>query len=248
VSGIYSLSYTEAKSTQSIHPIVHQNPILEVTTMTIVIRPGTNEDLFDAFVIFQLALHGLQQSMGEASPEDKPNPDELDTSFAYFRMFTEYFTETAEHFWVAEEDGELIGFSRSMERDGVRQLSEFFVHPNRQAQGVGKRLLEAAFSPNGEPNRVVIGTSDIRALTRYLKSGVKFRFTIYDWWREPEIVPVETDLAIEPFQPTPENLTILNSIDRLSLAIHAKWTISGCAGTVRVICIAATDRWWDTVT
>ena len=185
--------------------------------MTIVIRPGTNEDLFGAFVIFQLALHGLQQSMGEASSEDKPNPDELVPSFEYFRMFTEYFTETAEHFWVAEEDGELIGFSRSMARDRVRQLSEFFVHPDKQAQGVGKRLLEAAFSPNGEQNRVVIGTSDIRALTRYLKSGVKFRFTIYDWWREPEIVPFETDLAIEPFQSTPENLAILNSIDRVIL-------------------------------
>jgi len=43
-------------------------------TMTIVIRPGTSEDLFGAFVVFQLALHGHYQSMGQASPEEKPNP------------------------------------------------------------------------------------------------------------------------------------------------------------------------------
>ncbi|HZM22611.1 MAG TPA: GNAT family N-acetyltransferase [Anaerolineales bacterium] len=185
--------------------------------MTILIRPGTSEDLFGAFVAFQLALHGLYQSVGQASEEDKPDPEDLSPAFEYFRTFTEYFTQTAEHFWVAEEGGEIIGFSRSIVRDGIRQLSEFFVRPDKQAQGVGKRLLEAAFSSDEAHNRVVIGTSDIRALTRYLKSGVKFRFTIYDWSREPEIVPFESDLSIEPFTPTPENVAILNSIDQIIL-------------------------------
>jgi len=104
-----------------------------------------------------------------------------------------------------------------MVRDGIRQLSELFVHPDKQAQGVGKRLLEAAFSPDAAHNRVVIGTSDVRAVARYLKSGVKFRFTIYDWSRKPEIVPFETDLSIEPFSPTPGNLAILYSIDQIIL-------------------------------
>jgi GNAT superfamily N-acetyltransferase len=185
--------------------------------MTIVIRPGTREDLFGAFVVFQLALHGLYQSVGEASPEEKPNPEDLLPAFAYFQMFTEYFAQTAEHFCVAEEEGEIIGFSRSLVRGDIRQLSEFFVHPDKQAHGVGKRLLEAVFPSDEAHNRVVIGTSDVRALSRYLKSGVKFRFTIYDWSREPEIVPFETDLAIEPFTPTPENLAILNSIDQTIL-------------------------------
>jgi GNAT superfamily N-acetyltransferase len=98
---------------------------------------------------------------------------------------------------VAEEAGEMIGFSRSMVQDGKHQLTELFVSPENQARGVGKRLLEAAFPADGAHNRVVIGTSDLRALIRYLKSGVKFRFTIYDWSRKPEIVPFETDLSIE---------------------------------------------------
>lgn len=185
--------------------------------MTITIRAGTNEDLFDCFVVFQLALHGLYQSVGQALPEDKPNPEELSPAFDYFRMFTEHFAQTAEHFQVAEEQGEIIGFSRSLTRDGVLQLSELFVHPDKQAQGVGKQLLEGAFKKDSAHNRVVIGTSDIRAMTRYLKSGVKFRFTIYDWSRKPEIVPFETDLSIESFTSTPENLAILNSIDKVVL-------------------------------
>lgn len=185
--------------------------------MTIDIRPGTSEDLYDVFVVFQLALHGLYQTAGQAGPEDKPDSEYLASAFEYFRSFTEYFAQTAEHFWVAQEAGEIIGFSRSIARDGIRQLSEFFVHPDQQAQGVGKRLLEAAFSSDNAHNRVVIGTSDLRALIRYLKSGVQYRFTIYDWWRQPEIVPFETDLSIEPFTPTPENMTILNSIDQAIL-------------------------------
>src|SRR5262245_25126771 len=72
---------------------------LEVATMTITIRPGTRDDLFDVFVVFQLALHGLYQSVGQASPEEKPNPEDLSPAFEYFRTFTEYFTQTAEQFW-----------------------------------------------------------------------------------------------------------------------------------------------------
>lgn len=185
--------------------------------MTIIIRPGTREDSFGAFVVFQLALHGLYQSVGEATPDDEPKPEELSPAFDYFQTFTEHFIKTAESFWVAENEGELIGFSRSMVRDNVRQLSELFVLPKKQAQGVGKRLLEAAFPSDSVHNRVVIGTSDVRALTRYLKSGLHFRFTIYDWSRKPEIVPFETDLSIEPFAPTPENLAILNTIDQIIL-------------------------------
>ncbi len=185
--------------------------------MSIIIRPGTSEDLFDAFVVFQFALHGLYQSVGQASADDAPDAEYISSAFEYFQVFNEHFTQTAEHFWVAEEDGEVIGFSRSMKRDGVRQLSELFVHPERQARGIGKLLLEAAFSADDQHNRIVIGTSDIRAFTRYLKSGVEFRFTIYDWWRAPEIVPFETDLSIEPFTATAENLATLNSLDKIIL-------------------------------
>jgi len=190
--------------------------------MTIVIRTGTSEDLYGIFVVFQHALHGLYHSVGQASPEDKPDPEYLINAFEYFRPVSEYFMKTADQFWVAEDQGEIIGFSRSIVRDGIRQLSELFVHPERQAQGIGKRLLDASFSVEGVHNRVVIGTSDIPALTRYLKSGVKIRFTIYDWFRKPEIVPFETDLAIESFTATPENLAVLNAMDQIILGYTRK--------------------------
>jgi len=78
-------------------------------------------------------------------------------------------------------------------------------------------LLESAFPLDGANNRVIIASPDVRAVTSYLKSGVKIRFTIYDWGGNPEIVPFETDLSIQPFSASPENLAILNSIDRTIL-------------------------------
>jgi GNAT superfamily N-acetyltransferase len=185
--------------------------------MTIEIRPGTSEDLFSAFVVFRLALYRLNQSLELASPENKPSPENLSAHFEIFRTYTEHLFQTADQFWVAEDEGEIIGFSRSILRDGIRQLSELFVNPDKQSQGVGKRLLESAFPFEGANNRVIISSPDVRAVTRYLKSGVKIRFTIYDWGRKPEIVPFETDLSIEPFSGSPENLAILNSIDRTIL-------------------------------
>ena len=56
--------------------------------MAIIIRPGTREDLLDAFSVFQFALHGLQLGVGQASPEDKPDSEYLSSAFEYFRLFT----------------------------------------------------------------------------------------------------------------------------------------------------------------
>ena len=91
-----------------------------------------------------------------ASAQDAPNPEDLIPFFEYFRIYSEHLLQTAEHFAVAEEAGEIVGFARSIRRDNVLQLTELFDHPDRQSQGLGKRLLEAAFPADGETNRLVI--------------------------------------------------------------------------------------------
>jgi GNAT superfamily N-acetyltransferase len=44
---------------------------------------------------------------------------------------------------VAEEtaSGSVVGYARSLERGGLVELTEFFVHPGLQAKGVGRALL-----------------------------------------------------------------------------------------------------------
>jgi hypothetical protein len=41
-----------------------------------------------------------------------------------------HLTRSAEQFWVAEDDGRIIGHARATLHDGVRELIEFFVLPD----------------------------------------------------------------------------------------------------------------------
>jgi hypothetical protein len=50
----------------------------------------------------------------------------------------------AAEWWVAEEEdsGRLVGFARSIERDGLLELTELFVLPNQQSRGSATRGVE----------------------------------------------------------------------------------------------------------
>lgn len=86
-------------------------------------------------------------------------------------------TQAAE-WWVAEEDSRIVGYARSIERDGLFELTEFFVLPGTQSKGVGRALLERAFPRRQGPIRSIIATTDERALSRYYAAGTAPRFPI----------------------------------------------------------------------
>jgi hypothetical protein len=87
----------------------------------------------------------------------------------------------AAEWWVAEDadSGEMIGYARSVERDGLFELSEFFVLPSRQAAGLGAQLLTRAFPLGRGEVRAIIATTDLRAQARYYRAGTAGRFPIY---------------------------------------------------------------------
>ena len=65
----------------------------------------------------------------------------------------EHLAATADQWWIAEDEatGRAVGYARSILRDGVRELTEFFVLPDAQSAGVGRGLLERAFPADGRP-------------------------------------------------------------------------------------------------
>jgi GNAT superfamily N-acetyltransferase len=88
--------------------------------------------------------------------------------------------EEAAEWWVAElPAGQIVGFARSIERDGLFELTEFFVGPNQQARGIGKGLLERAFPAGRGRVRSIIATSDVRAQARYYAAGTVARFPLF---------------------------------------------------------------------
>lgn len=130
------------------------------------------------------------------------------------RALFEHLTRTAEHLWVAEQDGGIVGYARTTFHGGLRELTEFFVLPEHQASGIGRELLARAFPAEGATRRAIIATTDVRALARYLKAGVYPRFPVYYLERAPEPVEVATDLDFRQAVDTGAAMAAIREIDR----------------------------------
>jgi GNAT superfamily N-acetyltransferase len=172
------------------------------------IRPGTPEDNRGCVGILVDAVNDLQRRNGslvEGSPLD------ADVQWPRWRSFFDHIAQTAAEFWIAEDAGGTpIGYARSIDRDGLFELTEFFVRPGVQSQGVGRELLARAFPPGRGDLRLIIATTDIRALSRYLRAGVVARFPVLSFTGPAREAPLIDG-------PTPEPLDLDRDLD----AVHA---------------------------
>jgi GNAT superfamily N-acetyltransferase len=103
------------------------------------------------------------------------DPETLtDEELAYFHGGLSRFVERdPEGAFVAVEGERVIGFSTAVRRDSFWGLSMLFVDPEAQDRGVGRRLLEAALeSATGAEVRMIMTSSDPRALRRYSRAGL----------------------------------------------------------------------------
>jgi len=168
--------------------------------MTITYRAGTVEDSHDVFQIFVKTIMDYSERMNVMAITGGNDPEVVQSLWERRRPMFEFLAETASQFWVAEKDGEIIAYARSIEHDGLQELTEFFVSPTHQSAGVGSELLSRAFPQSGARYRTIIATLDERALYRYMKMGVYGRFPFKYFYRKAERVEVETDLRVEPMQ------------------------------------------------
>jgi GNAT superfamily N-acetyltransferase len=151
-------------------------------------RQGTAADIRAAFDVSMLAVKDLFARQGiEWSLEPEK----------FWKVLEPYLVHLSEHaaqWWVAEDraSGELIGYSRSVERDGFFELSELFVRPDRQSAGLGKVLLEKAFPRGRGEVRVIIATNDRRGLARYYGAGTVARFAMFSLTGQPRRTEAET--------------------------------------------------------
>jgi GNAT superfamily N-acetyltransferase len=143
-------------------------------TETFLLRRGTPRDTRRAFDVFLPAVRDLTARQG--TPWE-PDPEKLWRELA---PMMDHLAAHAAEWWVAEDrpSGEMIGYARSIERGGLFELSEFFVHPDRQSAGVGRALLARAFPEGRGEVRVIIATTDVRAQARYYRAGTAARFPI----------------------------------------------------------------------
>ena len=181
--------------------------------MAITYREGTIEDSFAVCQVFFKAISDYGERMNVMAITGGNDPEVLKSLWQRRQSMFEFLARTASQFWVAEEDGEIVAYARSIEHDGLQELTEFFVLPRRQSGGLGRELLTRAFPDAGSRFRTIIATLDERALSRYLKAGVYGRFPIKYFFRTAETVDVKTDLTFEPMQ-LPKHLEGIESIDK----------------------------------
>lgn len=185
--------------------------------MTTTFRRGTVEDSQTTFEIFGAALMDLSERQGVMAITGADDPEVRAQLWERRRPLFEHLARTAYQYWIAEQDGQPIGYARSILRDNVLELTEFFVVPGSQSGGVGSELLKRAFPMVENTHRVIVATTDVRAQVRYLKAGVVPRFPEMYWSRAPENVSVESDLEFVRMSNSPETLAQLNALDRAVL-------------------------------
>ena len=191
-----------------------QNRTADANITPFTIRPATFEDNRAAFDVFQNAVLDLGDRLGVETISGGHEPDAQDALWQRRKPLMQHLTRTAESFWVAEAGGQVIGYARTLQRDDVRQLSDFFVRPGHQSAGVGRALLEAALPADRPGKRVIIATPDTRAQVRYLKSGVYPRFPVHYFYKQAQSLSYETELNFVPMQTDQEHIEALNQIDR----------------------------------
>lgn len=185
--------------------------------MSLTIRPGTPDDVENIYHVFRLSVMDIGHRHGFMPLTEGADPDALEQLWERRKPMLEHLARTAEQFWIAEDKGRAVGYARAIQRDGVRELTEFFVLPESQSSGVGHELLDRAFPRYGARRRCIIASTDVRGLALYMRTGVYPTFPSSYFSRPAERVDMPTDLIVEPIGPSAYALSTIAMIDQAVL-------------------------------
>jgi GNAT superfamily N-acetyltransferase len=105
---------------------------------------------------------------GDRDPEPRP----AERGEQWVRRTLHYLATDPEGCWVAEEDGEMLGFAASFNRELMWILASYAVRPQVQGQGIGRVLLAAALHHGRGCLRGMLSASgDPKAIRRYRAAG-----------------------------------------------------------------------------
>lgn len=140
---------------------------------------------------------------------------------AYFEQQKTQYIHLEKHAcedWIAEDENEkIVGWARSLERDGHLQLTHFFVSTTTQGGGVGRELLNRAFPLGRGHQRSILATINPRALALYLQYDVVTLGMAFTFEGRPQDRPVDTDLDIIEAERNAETLASMTQIDHQTL-------------------------------
>ena len=97
-------------------------------------RLAKEEDVAGISTVFVDAYNDLYRRHELLETPMNPNPPNP--------IFAFLIRKTPHAFWVAEENGKIVGYSHSFMRDSLWYLSWLFISPSSQGRDVGRNLLE----------------------------------------------------------------------------------------------------------
>jgi ribosomal protein S18 acetylase RimI-like enzyme len=182
------------------------------------IRPATDADLGEIYDIW------YRDEIGE-DPDPPPNTTSPDLFAHNVRTGDFHVAEGAE--------GRLLGFSGAIVRGDIRFLTDLFVRPEAQDQGLGQELLDRAMPADGR-RHATLSSRDPRAQALYIRSGMRPRFPHFILEAEAErIRELETDgVEVGPADASDPALVAMDAEigGRLRPEDHADWVGSTTAG------------------
>jgi ribosomal protein S18 acetylase RimI-like enzyme len=128
--------------------------------------------------------------------------------------------------WVAEADGEMVGFALSWVCGDLWFLAELFVAPGYQGAGVGNELLARTFEharkAGATIKSLITFTFNIVSQGLYIRHGLLPRLPIYLVGADRDVVMLRLQgeqLRYTPIEPIRSHLETLEQLDVITLGI-----------------------------
>jgi ribosomal protein S18 acetylase RimI-like enzyme len=184
--------------------------------MPVNFRPARADDLQRAQELVVRSINDLTERHGFGPMATVRSPD--------FQLFS--LKDDPAGSWVAEADGDIIGFALSWVCDDLWFLAELFVAPSQQGHGVGNELLARTFEhakTAGASNKSLITfTFNIVSQGLYIRHGLLPRLPIYlcSVARDALMPHLQGQkLRPTPIEPTASHLKTLAQLDASTLGV-----------------------------